>query len=60
MKINPALQYVEELKESDDTKEIARLLATGEWIAINAIELKNGQYRFVLGRVNCRQEACPR
>ena len=38
MKVNPVLQYVKEVLETTDTKKVAQLLSTGEWIAISAIE----------------------
>lgn len=50
MKVNPVLQYVKEVLETTDTKKVAQLLSTGEWIAISAIE--NEPILFVMGRIN--------
>ena len=50
MKVNPVLQYVKEVFETTDTKKVAQLLSTGEWIAISAIE--NEPILFVMGRIN--------
>lgn len=51
MKTNPVLKYVRELKETRDIKEAAQMLSTGEWIAIDAADLKEKGYLFVLGFV---------
>ena len=41
------LQYVTEVKETSDIKEVAQLLSTGEWIAICATTVEPSV--FVLG-----------
>ena len=50
MKVNPALQHVKEVLETTDTKKVAQLLSTGEWIAISAIE--NEPVLYIMGRIN--------
>lgn len=54
MSIRPELAHVKQvkeihIKEISDVKEIAALLSTGKWIAMTAIEKKDG-YLFSLGR----------
>lgn len=49
MRINPALQFVREYKETTEIKEVARLLSTGQWIAISATNQE--PYLFSLGKV---------
>lgn len=54
MSIRPELSYVKQVreisvKELSNVKEIAALLSTGKWIAMTAIETKDG-YLFSLGR----------
>lgn len=51
MPMNPILAQIKEVYESEDLKEIAAMLGSGEWIGIAAIEVRAGIYRFVLGRV---------
>lgn len=54
MDMRPELSHVKQVKEIrvkefSDVKEIAALLSTGKWIAMTAIEVKDG-YLFSLGR----------
>lgn len=49
MKVNPVLQYVVEIKETQDIKEVAQLLSTGEWIATCATNKE--PFLFSLGKV---------
>lgn len=48
MEINPALQYIKEVKEVSEIKKVAQMLSTGEWIAICATEDASN---FVMGKV---------
>jgi len=43
------LSFVKELKESTDTKEVAKMLHSGSWIAICATETE--PVKFSLGRI---------
>ncbi|MEG1011005.1 MAG: hypothetical protein RSE54_04040 [Ruthenibacterium sp.] len=36
MKINPSLQFITEVRETSDMKEVAHLLSSGNWIAFCA------------------------
>ncbi len=47
---NPVYPMVKEIKECTDLKEIARLLSSHNWVAIDAMQRKN-DVLFVLGRV---------
>ena len=44
------LTMVKEVKETSDTNEIARLLSSGNWIAIYA-NLSSDSVSFVLGKI---------
>lgn len=55
IRVNPALKHVKEVLETTDTKKVAQLLSTGEWIAIYAIE--NDPVLFVMGRINLHHSA---
>jgi len=47
-----ALRLIKEIKETTDPMEVARLLATGKWIAVSAAPYGNEEkYLFVVGRV---------
>lgn len=49
-------RHITELRETGDIKEVARLLHTGEWIAICATGTE--PYAFSLGRIS-REMPCP-
>ena len=53
--MNKALSLVKEIKETSDIKEVARLLHSGDWIAICATE--NEPIVFSMGRVT-GQKSC--
>ena len=44
--------WVKEIKETLDTEEVAKLLNSGDWIAIFATPKNaDGSFKFVLGRL---------
>ena len=52
---NPVLKYVKEIRETRDLSEVAKLLTSGDWVAIAAApDGDKGTYLFCLGRVNDR------
>jgi hypothetical protein len=50
MKVNPALQYVTDVYETRDIKEVAQMLASGDWIAMCAT--LDEPFLFALGKVS--------
>lgn len=51
MKIkNPVYPLIKEVREVSDIKEVAKLLTSGHWVAIDATNLKS--ITFVMGRVS--------
>lgn len=53
--MNKVLSFVKEIKETNDMKEVARLLHSGNWIAICATETE--PVAFSLGRIT-DQKSC--
>ncbi len=52
--LSPILQFVREIKETDDIKEVAKKLSTGEWIAISATPHADS-YLFALGKIEIKE-----
>lgn len=51
-RINPAFQFVKEVRETRSVEELVALLATGDWIGMHAVKDEcTGEYLFALGRI---------
>lgn len=52
LRVNPAFQFVKEVRETRSVEEMVALLATGDWICMHAVEdERTGGYLFSLGRI---------
>lgn len=52
LRINPAFQFVKEVRETRSVEELVALLATGDWIGMHAVKDEStGEYLFSIGRI---------